>query len=224
MQLKATKKIQNELVRLDPQLAMFISAYGDIDITLSENYFESLASSIVGQQLSNKVTDVIWNRLVKFLGGNVGGTPSTIKAPSNYKQNKDCQVTPQAIIAANSDDLRSVGLSTNKVIYLKNLSQAVLDGSLQLDDFQHLSDDEIITQLTKIKGIGRWTAEMFLIFSLGRQDVFSLGDGGLYNAIRKLYNLDKPTKHEIQEITQKWSPYRTFASLYLWKSLDNEPK
>lgn len=222
MQLNTTEKIKNELRQLDTQLAVLINKYGDIEIQLADNYFESLASSIVGQQLSNKVADVIWTRLVKFLGSEVDGIPNTVKSLSNYKQCDGCQITPEAIVAASVENLRSVGLSTNKATYLKNLSQAVIDGSLNLCNIQEISNDEIIMQLIKIKGIGRWTAEMFLIFSLGRQDIFSMGDGGLYNAIRKLYSLENPTKAQIQEITQKWSPYRSYASLYLWKSLDNE--
>lgn len=222
MNLKTTEEIQIELATLDAGLIPLIAQYGDIEIGLADNYFESLASSIVGQQLSNKVADVIWNRLVKLLGGTAGSTPSTIKAPSNYKLNDRYQILPEAVLAASVEDLRSVGLSFNKIVYLKNLSQAVAENSLAFDCLQNSDNEEIITELTKIKGIGRWTAEMFLIFSLGRQDVFSLGDGGLYNAVRKLYNLEKPTQTEMRELTQKWSPYRTYASLYLWKSLDNE--
>lgn len=223
MELKTTAAIKAELTERDPQLKVLVDKYGDIEISLATNYFESLASSIVGQQLSNKVADVIWNRLVKLLGGAAGGTLKSvaIKAPSNYKISEEYQITPEAVVAAGAEDLRSVGLSAGKTAYLKNLSQAVIDGSLNLSMLQTLPDEEIITQLTRIKGIGRWTAEMFLIFSLGRQDVFSLGDGGLYNAIRKLYALDAPVKSEIQALTRIWSPHRTFASLYLWKSLDN---
>jgi DNA-3-methyladenine glycosylase II len=119
--------------------------------------------------------------------------------------------------------LRAVGLSTAKTKYVKSLAQAIEERSLDLEDLRTKSDEEVITELIKIKGIGRWTAEMFLIFTLHRTDVFSVGDLGLRTAVARLYTIDRDNLSEIQKISEQWSPYRSFAARYLWKSLDNEP-
>lgn len=198
--LQATEEIQKYLRNTDPILGALIDRVGPVDASLTEDYFASLASAIVGQQLSNRVAEVLWDRLLAYCAGSV---------------------TPEKLAAGETEDLRGLGLSYSKVSYLKALSAHVLEGSLALARFREMEDGEIIRQLTQVKGIGPWTAEMFLIFSLGREDVYSMGDGGLLRAVQTLYGLEAaPTRQVLEEIAGRWSPYRTYASLYLWKALD----
>lgn len=161
-------------------------------------YFENLITSIIGQQLSIKAAETIKERVFSYL---------------NYS------VDPINFISAEVDELRKCGLSHSKVNYVKNLSKAINNGELNLEKIDSLSDEEVINELTKIKGIGKWTAEMFLIFSLRRPDVFSFSDVGLANAIKKLYG-ENLRKEEIENITIRWKPFRSYASMYLWKSLE----
>lgn len=199
-QLEASLEILAYLKERDAVLGALIERTGPLSVTLSDDYFGSLASAIVGQQLSNRVAEVLWDRLSAFCAGSV---------------------TPEKLAAAETEDLRALGLSYGKVSYLKALAGHVLEGSLELPRFAGLADEEIIRQLTAVKGIGPWTAEMFLIFSLGREDVYSMGDGGLLRAVQTLYGLEgKGDRAAIAEITERWAPYRTFASLYLWRALD----
>lgn len=165
-----------------------------------EDYFQELADSIVSQQLSGKAATTIFNRFLDLL--------------------PDHQLTPQAVLKITDDKLRSVGLSRAKASYIKDLAAKVLDGTTELSHLQDLDDEKVIEELITVKGIGRWTAEMFLMFTLGRKDVFSAGDLGLMNAIKKLYGIEKPTKEQLQELEKKWTPYRTTASRILWKSLE----
>jgi DNA-3-methyladenine glycosylase II len=198
--LQTDAKINEYLMQADPVLKEIILSSPDITIPLDDDYFESLANAIIGQQLSGRVTEVIWKRLSDLLAGDIN---------------------PKKLIETSDENLRAIGISNAKVSYLKNLSLAILQGTLDLDKLDLMQDDEVMKQLTAIKGIGNWTAEMFLIFSLNRPDVFSDGDGGLYRAVKKAYKLEKdPTRQQLQEISDKWRPYRTFASLYLWKSLE----
>ena len=203
LQLEASREILAYLKERDTVLGALIDRTGPLSVTLSQDYFSSLASAIVGQQLSNRVAEVLWDRLSGFCDGSV---------------------TPEKLAEAETEDLRAIGLSYGKVSYLKALAGHVLDGSLELPRFSGLADEEIIRQLTAVKGIGPWTAEMFLIFSLGREDVYSMGDGGLLRAVQTLYGLEgkggKGDKAALAEITGRWAPYRTFASLYLWRALD----
>lgn len=154
--------MQKYLVKVDPIMGAVIDRHGAIDYELRTNYLKALLSNIIGQQLSGKVADVIWGRVVGLVGG---------------------EITAEKILALDDESLRSAGLSRNKAAYIKNIARAVADGSLTLDRFDEMTDEGIIRQLTAIKGIGSWTAEMFLIFSLGRLDVFLKGDGGLARAI-----------------------------------------
>lgn len=194
--------IEEKLIELDYKLKEIIDLVGIIEIKLEQNYFLALCRSIVGQQLSNKVADVIWNRVLLLV------------------ENK---VEPEKILSINDEDFRSKGVSYSKIKYMKNLSTAVINGEIHFDKFEQMSDEEIIKELTKVKGIGTWTAEMFLIFSLGREDVFSLGDAGLKNVVKSLYGFkDEPTKKDLIEINGKWSPYRTYASLYLWEMINRK--
>lgn len=191
-----------ELGRLDPALAGLLQQLEPIEITLQEDFFVSIASAIVGQQLSNRVAEVLWERLTALL---------------------EDGVTPSNLQSLDDEQLRGIGISYAKIKYLKALSTAVLDRTLELDRLHTLDDDEIVRQLTRIKGIGPWTAEMFLIFSMGRTDVFSVGDGGLQRAVKWLYQMEQiPGKDELIRISDRWRPYRTTAALYLWRAIDEK--
>lgn len=192
--------IDQILIKADPILKGIINSCGTIKINLSLNYYEALVSAIVGQQLSNKVAEVIWQRLIVLLNNKVEAV---------------------RLLAVSDADLRAIGISHAKIGYIKNLSKAIIEGQLYLDGLVDKDDDDVIKCLTAIKGIGNWTAEMFLIFSLGRSDVFSAGDGGLRRAMVCLYGLEEPlNKTVIAEITNYWKPYRTYASLYLWEAIN----
>jgi DNA-3-methyladenine glycosylase II len=198
--LKTEEGVINKLIFQDPLLEKLINACGPLEMQLPCDYFSSLASSIVGQQLSSKVSEVIWNRVVSLLNG---------------------EINPQNMLSIEVDELRGIGVSYSKIGYLRNLSNAVLSKRICLDNFESSKDEEIIEILTSVKGIGRWTAEMFLIFSLGREDVFSLGDGGLKRSIVWMYQLSEvPEKEQLEEISEAWKPYRTYASLYLWEAIN----
>ncbi len=161
--------------------------------------------AITGQQLSVKAAAAIWNRLLERFGGS---TP-----------------TPEQILADDPDELRTAcGFSRAKVAYLRSLAEHVLAGELELDRLDAMPDAEIIRELTAIKGIGEWTAHMFLMFTLHRPDVLPIGDLGVRNAARRAYALDAaPRPAELEAIAEPWRPHRTRACLYLWRSLENEP-
>jgi DNA-3-methyladenine glycosylase II len=169
-----------------------------------EEYFYRLCTEIISQQISVKAARAILARFNALFGD---------KLP-----------TPEQVLAVTHEQYRSVGLSNAKANYVRNIAQAVHDGSLQFDNFDKMTDEEVIEQLVRIKGVGRWTAEMFLIFTMGREDVFSIGDLGLRKGFHKLYGCKREPKHStILRISKKWAPYRTFASLALWRTLDNTP-
>lgn len=169
----------------------------------SSLYYPHLMENIIGQQLSTKVADVITQRF--------------------YQLFSNSEIHPQEVLAIPDQDLRSIGMSFAKIKYVKDLSQKTLDKIIKYEFFTQLDDEEIISQLTQVKGIGRWTAEMFLIFSLGRENVYSPGDGGLQRAMKTLYGIDqkKPTP-QLEKLLATWNPYKSYASLALWRSLDNE--
>lgn len=168
-----------------------------------DEYFAAVVNQIVSQQLSTKVADVINARLSTLVG--------------------DMPFIPETLLEINEQELRTVGLSRAKISYIKNLATMVLHKQLQLERLPYLSEEAVIAELIKVKGIGKWTAEMFLIFSLGKEDVFSYGDWGLKTAIRKLYTLAHyPTEAEAEKITQPWKPYRSYASFALWQSLEKK--
>lgn len=171
----------------------------------SKNYFESLTDAIISQQLSGKAAATIFKRFKDLFPGG--------KFP-----------TPAKVLAKSDTELRSVGVSGSKASYIKNIAAGFEDGSLGFKYINKKTDEEIIEMLVRIKGIGRWTAEMFLIFSLSRPDVFSFGDLGLRNAVKKVYGLRKdPSPEKLKQLSAKWCPHRTCASLYLWASLDSRP-
>jgi DNA-3-methyladenine glycosylase II len=160
--------------------------------------------SIVGQQLSTRAANTIYGRVLELFGGNVP--------------------TPTQLIAADPDALRAAGLSRAKVVYLRDLAERVEDGELDLDHLTELSDDQVTEQLTAVKGIGQWSADMFLIFQLGRPDVLAVGDLGIRRAVERAYGLKKiPDAKTVTRIGEPWRPYRSLACLYLWASLDAAP-
>lgn len=200
--LKLTKmKPAISYLKKDPVLAKII--VGQIKIYPPRDLFEAITRNIIGQQLSSGPTKIISQRFIDLF--------KTGKFP-----------TPKQILALSDQKIRDCGMSWAKVKYVKALSEAVSSGSLNLEKVKTLSDEEIIIELTRVKGIGRWTAEMILIFHLQRPDVFSLGDLGLRTAVSKLYKVDRNNLKKIAKISEKWSPHRSIASRYLWKSLDNE--
>jgi DNA-3-methyladenine glycosylase II len=158
----------------------------------------------VGQQLSTKAAASIWRRVQESFGA---ATP-----------------TPRELLAADPERLRAAGLSRAKVEYLRDLAERVENGELDLKRIAELPDEDVIAALIEIKGVGRWTAEMFLIFHLGRPDVISTGDLGLRRAVQIAYGLEElPGPTEFERIAEPWRPHRTLASLYLWRSLANVP-
>lgn len=172
-----------------------------------KNICNYLCASIMSQQLSTKVATVIHNRFLALYGG---------KEPS-----------AQQVIDTSIGQLRSIGLSNAKANYVKNVAQFELDHGMDHRKLQKMDNEEVIGYLTQIKGVGRWTVEMLLMFALGREDVFAIDDWGVQNAMIHLYKLDRTDKKQFREdllrISAKWSPYRTYACLHLWRWKDNPP-
>ena len=190
----------------DPVMARLIGASGPLQLTAHTDYFFTLLDSIASQQLSSKVAAVIVNRL---------------RALVPDKEVPDAE----SILALPDQTLRDTGLSWSKVSYVKDLAHRVVTGQLDLAHIAQMEDEDVIKQLIAVKGIGRWTAEMFLIFSLARPDVLAVDDYGLRAAMMRLYNLpEMPKPAVMREIGEPWRPYRSYASLYLWRGHDNAPK
>ncbi len=166
--------------------------------------YGALLRSIVGQQLSTKAASTIYGRMIDIFGGH---------AP-----------TPRQLLAADPDEIRAAGLSRPKIAYLRDLAQHVEDGTLELDRLDDLPDEEVSAQLTAIKGLGQWTADMFLMFHLRRPDVLPVGDQGIRRAVQVQYRMRKlPDPKRLEKVARPWRPYRTLACLFLWSSLDNAP-
>jgi DNA-3-methyladenine glycosylase II len=191
------------LRRSDPVLAEVMRRVGPFRLTPRRGRFESLVRSILAQQISTAVARSMLRKLKARL------------APS--------RLTPESLSRLSFDDLRVIGLSRQKASYLQDLTSKVLDGTVRLQRVHRLSDEEIIDELIQVKGIGRWTVQMFLIFCLGRPDVFAPDDFGLRSAIQKLYGLPElPKRAEAEAIAARWRPHATIASWYLWRSLELE--
>jgi DNA-3-methyladenine glycosylase II len=189
------------LSNADPQLAGVIKTVGKYSIKIRTNAFQSLVESIIYQQLAGSAANIIYTRFIKHYNN---------KLPK-----------PMQIISTSDIELKSrIGLSSNKIQYLKDLSTKVEQGKINLELLSTMSDEEVIAELTLVKGIGRWTAEMFLIFCLERRDILPVTDLGIRKAVHKLYSLPElPKPAELLAISQPWRPHRTVASWYLWKSL-----
>ena len=192
-------------MRRDPVLAAIIRQHGRCELGAARDrfdHFSMLVRAIVFQQLSTKAATTIHNRLIACMAGTQ---------------------TPECLSALTDEQFRSAGISRQKAAYLRDLCEKVASGEVPLDALDSMSDDEVVESLTRIKGIGRWTAEMFLIFRLQRPDVLPVGDLGIVNAIQKAYRLrKKPTPERMRKLGEAWRPYRSVASWYLWRSLDNE--
>ncbi|HEY8640507.1 MAG TPA: DNA-3-methyladenine glycosylase, partial [Solirubrobacterales bacterium] len=162
--------------------------------------YGALLRTVVGQQLSSKAARTIYGRILDLFAG---------KTP-----------TPKQILAASESDLRGAGLSGRKVEYIRDLAAHVQSGELELDRFEKLSDEEVIEEIVAVRGLGRWSAEMFLLFHLERPDIIAGGDLGIRKAIQLSYGMDEmPTPDQVEEIGERWSPNRSLASIYLWESL-----
>lgn len=199
---KFWKKAKNELIRKDRKLARIIENYPKDFLFSKSDPFYTLSRSIVGQQISVTAAQAVWDRLEKKLK----------------------RVKPLNVYNSHYMSLKSCGLSRQKIFYLKFLSKAFIKGEIKPIDFKDMSDEEIIIELTKIKGIGRWTAEMFLIFNLCRPDIFPADDLGLIKGICNCYNLTYPiTKQQAIKLSEKWKPWRSVATWYFWRSLDPIP-
>ena len=198
-------RARRALMRRDPVIASLIRQHGECGLAASQRAdpFHALLHAIIAQQLSTKAAKTIEGRFTALFEGGP---------------------TPGAVARVPDEKLRAVGLSGQKVKYIRDLCARIVDGSLNLDALTSLADDEVIAALTSVKGIGRWTAEMFLMFRLHRPDVLPVGDLGIVKAVQKAYRLRAlPTSARLTKIGETWRPYRSVACWYLWASLDPPP-
>ena len=191
----------------DKKLGKLIDTNKPHKLLKRKNICTYLCASIMSQQLSTKVADVIYQRFINLYGG---------REPS-----------PQQILDTPFETLRGIGLSNAKVNYVKNVAQFEIESGMDPKRLAKMSNEEIIDYLVVIKGVGRWTVEMLLMFALGREDVFAVDDLGIQNAMIKLYKLDNSNKKKLREdmlrLSSKWTPYRTYACVHLWRWKDNAP-
>ncbi len=198
------RQAEAHLKKADPKLEKLINKFGSSALQPHTEYYGQLVDAIIGQQLSEKAGATILKRLMGLFGD---------KLPS-----------PEEILRTDDEKLRAIGSSYAKASYMKDLAQHIIDERLDLEHIATLPNDTVIEQLTAVKGIGEWTAHMFMIFSLGRLDILPTGDLGIRKAMQNLYGLKSlPLPKEMHKIARKyhWSPYESVASWYLWKSLDN---
>ena len=206
-------KARQALAAADPAMAALIERVGKIDLATRlqrrkeerpADAYGALLRAIVGQQLSTKAARTIYLRVLDLFSG---ATPS-----------------PEQLLEASEADLRGCGLSGRKTEYVRDLARHVLSGELELDRLGELEDEQVIEEIVAVRGLGRWTAEMFLLFHLQRPDVLSGGDLGIRKAIQVEYGLEEmPTPTRVLEIGEPWRPHRSLASLYLWESLAAVP-
>ncbi len=192
----------------DKKLKKIIAIHGNLSIQKRKNVYLHLIGSIVSQQLSTKVAKIIFDRFLALFD---------TKTP-----------TAAEIVAKPFDTMRAVGLSNSKTQYIINVAQFFIDQKLTDAQLYKLSNEEAIKLLTQIKGVGQWTVEMLLMFTIGREDVFAVDDLGIQQAMEMLYGIDKTDKKEMKaemlRVSKKWMPYRTYACMYLWRFKDNEPR
>jgi DNA-3-methyladenine glycosylase II len=196
---------QRRLARRDPILRKVIGHVGPCTLRHDPDGFNVLVRSIVSQQISTRAARAIGARLQEALG--------------------EAGICPPALLAASDQALRGAGLSAGKVRSLRDLAEKVASGEVPLSAFATMEDEEIITRLVPVRGIGRWTAEMFLIFSMGRLDVLPVADYGLRAAVKRVYELEElPDKAALTELAEPWRPYRSVATWYFWRSLGFVPQ
>jgi len=203
MDLVLLRKAQRHLSRRDAVLQPLIRAVGPCTLRHNPDHFVILVRSIISQQISTKAAIAIGNRLLKNVG----------------------RFTPKRILAASDDALRSAGLSRGKMLSIRDLAEKCAAGAVPLKKLRDMEDVDVMETLTQVRGIGPWTAEMFLIFSLGRLDVLPVGDYGLRAGMQKHYELpDLPKKDTLHELTASWKPYRSIGTWYIWRSLGGVPQ
>lgn len=191
------KRVQY-LISTDVKLGRLIAYIGTSELTLEVDGFKCLVKYIIGQQISDKARETIWQRIRTVY----------------------CKITPESMLSASDSDLRKVGLSGRKVECIKTLAKSVVHKNIDFEEFHMIPNEEIVNKLTSLKGIGRWTAEMYLIFSLGRENVLSKGDGTIRRTIQWMYNLNEiPSARVITEYFTDWTEYASIVSSYLWKSI-----
>lgn len=199
-------KALEHLAAHDPVMQRLIETYPRPTFEKHANYYQELVDSIIGQQLSVSAARAIEGRFKDLFDG---------KFP-----------TPEQILTVDVETLRGVGFSRPKARYVQDLAQKVIDGEVTFDDLDEQSNDEIIAELTQVKGIGEWTVHMFLMFCMARQDVLPVGDLGIRNGVTALYGLkDQATPDDVRQVaeTNNWRPYESIASWYVWQSLENKP-
>jgi DNA-3-methyladenine glycosylase II len=198
------RKALNHLKKSDPIISEIIKRVGPYRIEYGDPVFHSLAEAIVYQQLNGKAAVSIFNRFAAMAGE---------------------PLTPEGILKLTDQQMRSAGLSKQKTSYLRDLAERTHRGELKFEGLKDLSDEQVIEQLTQVKGIGVWTAHMFLMFSLRRANVLPTGDFGIRMAMKKHYKKRKPpTPQQMEKIAKCWAPYRSVACWYLWRSLDLKPE
>lgn len=192
-------KAVKEICKKDPKMKQLITAIGDLEITLRTDYLSSIVRSIVGQQISVSAARAIYGRLEKLLDGDV---------------------TAEKLLEAREEDLREVVLSKRKVEYLKDLAKKTLTKELDLAHIEEFRNEEIMQQLINVKGIGKWTAEVFLLLTLGRMDILAIDDVGIQRAAKWLYEVEQSKRRTILiEKSPLWKPYRSVVSFYLWEAI-----
>ena len=200
-----THSRQIKHLKKDKTLKKIIEKIGPLKNNTEEDLYYMLLRAIAGQQLSVKAAQTIWTRVLKLF--------------------KNEYPLPKAVLKINNDKLRSAGLSYQKAGYLKNIASFSIQKTLNYHDLKTMPDEELIEYLVQIKGVGRWTVEMILMFSLNRSDIFPVGDLGIQNGMKKLYNINSQNKKdlfvEMNTISQKWKPYRTLACKYIWRYKDS---
>lgn len=191
---KYSQAALDHLRKKDKKMGQAIDRIGMVEREVIPDLFTALVNSIVSQQISAKAATTVWGRL----------------------QNTLSEISPQNICSSPLEDMRKCGLSMRKVLYIKNIGEAVLNNDLVLTDLYVLEDEEIIKRLSSLNGIGKWTAEMLLIFSMQRPDVVSWGDMAIQRGMMNLYGLKSLSKDQFEKYRRRYSPYGTVASLYLW--------
>jgi DNA-3-methyladenine glycosylase II len=200
--LTSIKKVKSHFAKADPKIAQVLES---VDLSEwfedrgSSDHFYNLTRNIIYQQLAGKAADAIFTRFKDLVG----------------------DIKPENVIKYEDQSLRDTGLSWAKAKYTKDLASKIISGEIDLTKIDALDNESVITELTKVKGIGRWTAEMFLLFTLHRENIFSYGDLGLKNGFAKLYGLKDPSKSQLERVISTWSPYESYASICLWHHLDN---